>query len=508
MNNLVNSINITMAEHQLELFADAGLFKGLANQNMLFHQCICELVDNSIAAKKDQESFVVNIIFSKNQHNANYTLYVVDNSKGMPYAILRKAMQLGESATEDSRLNEHGFGLKHALATLTKATESWKLWTKDFNTNKISSVTYPFQRFMTIEDNDSFPDLPYMVNDISTIIQAEVSLDYIQSVQGSRGAKAQDLSKLRTWLLEYLGVTYRGYLLQDQHNNWEIEGTIIVSIDNDKKKVSPIEIPMEGDKQNEIIVELNGKNYTLYYVAGLIDEKKRNALLGGLGLKAHYLQNTSTQGIDIRLGKRVIATKQLNNIWDLAPHPKFNEFVAELIIPELPRNVLKTVNNKTDIDFDDKDWKKIFDKLKDDYPIPANPRMAIEEELRTQWKNKLLDGEPRDNVVTDKSIWSAGVEVDVFREKFDTKEITIYELKAGAAKPLDVYQLKMYWDGLVLTQEYPTNGWLICESFTNRIEDMVKKINLMTPQKNSKPYDFTLKTLEELHLIKGKPKKK
>jgi hypothetical protein len=494
-------------EQQLEIFADSGLFKGLANQNMLFHECICELVDNSIASKKDAEPFKVDIIFSKIENSPNYYVYIVDNSKGMTYDTFRLAMQPGQSATLDSRLNEHGFGLKHALATLTKNTGYWKIWAKDFNTGKISSVKYPFQRYMKIEDDDTFPNLPYPINSISTIVQAEVNLEYIQSVQG-RGQPAQDLFKLRAWLLEHLGIIYRGYLTPDQMNNWEIEGTIIVSIDTDKAKVIPIEIPMEGTKRNEIVVELSGKNYTLLYITGLIDEKKRNSYFNNVGLKANYLQGTLTQGIDIRLGKRVIATKVLKNIWGLAPHPKFNEFVAELIIPELPRNVLRTVNNKTDIDFDDKEWHKIFDILKEEHKLPENPRFALEEELRIQWKNKLSAGEPRDTVLTDKSIWSAGVEVDVYREKFDSKEITIYELKAGAAKPIDVYQLKMYWDGLVLQGEYPSNGWLICENGSDRIIDMINRINLMTPQKNAHPYKFSLKTLDELQLIKTSKKKK
>lgn len=88
----MNSTYLTM-EHDLDLIADTGLFRGLANQNMLFHQCVCELVDNSIAQQRDGSKFRVDIIFVKKENSLNYHLYIVDNSKGMTYTTLREAMQ-------------------------------------------------------------------------------------------------------------------------------------------------------------------------------------------------------------------------------------------------------------------------------------------------------------------------------------------------------------------------------------------------------------------------------
>jgi signal transduction histidine kinase len=39
------------------------MFKGLAKQNMLFHQCVCELVDNAIAATPPEKKFRVEVMF-------------------------------------------------------------------------------------------------------------------------------------------------------------------------------------------------------------------------------------------------------------------------------------------------------------------------------------------------------------------------------------------------------------------------------------------------------------
>ena len=182
-----------MGKHSFKLKADKGLFKGLANQNMLFHQCICELVDNCVAQKQQDKAFRVDVIFTKKADSDNYYLYIVDNCKGMSAETLQKAMQPGESATTDNRLNEHGFGLKHSLATLTKKTGEWKIWSKDLVNGNVSSVISPFQYEMDVEDADTFPELPYPIKEPSTIVRAEITLDYIQTVQ-DRGAKEENLS--------------------------------------------------------------------------------------------------------------------------------------------------------------------------------------------------------------------------------------------------------------------------------------------------------------------------
>ena len=125
MKDLVKNIN--MAKHQIELLATEGMFKGLAKQNMLFHQCISELIDNAISATLPHEKFRINIVFHKEESSGLVEVYIADSGRGMNLDIFQKAIQIGESATTDNRLNEHGYGLKNALATLSSATNKW-LW--------------------------------------------------------------------------------------------------------------------------------------------------------------------------------------------------------------------------------------------------------------------------------------------------------------------------------------------------------------------------------------------
>src|ERR1022692_3142100 len=109
-----------MKRHEVQLVATKGLFDGLAKQDLLFHQCLCELIDNAIAATAKGVPFFVEIFFRASQTKEEYyDIFVADNGCGMSVQHVKEALQIGESATKVNRLNEHGFGLKNALVTLS-----------------------------------------------------------------------------------------------------------------------------------------------------------------------------------------------------------------------------------------------------------------------------------------------------------------------------------------------------------------------------------------------------
>jgi hypothetical protein len=486
-----------MAAHSVKLIATEGIFRGLAQQNILFHQCVGELIDNSIAAQKPNQKFRVDIIFIKHTNESeNLDLYVLDNCKGMDLETFKKALQLGECATEEHRLNEHGFGLKNALATLSGGNGYWKIWTRTGNSSRICSVEGPFGPRMTIEDEDSFPDEDFLTSvDISTIIKVPVKMSLIQTVQG-RGAPSTDLQRLREWLIEHLGVLYRGYLEQDK-NTYETTGTITLCIGNDSIRVPPVPIPLGNKKIEYIDVELSGNIYKLEYNYGTLDVVKRDTLVRGNRAKFYYQGNIPTQGIDIRLGKRVIATREFESIWkteegdsQLSRHNSYNDFLGELLIEDVPRGVLTTTNNKTDFNLDDPDWVKIFQKLNEIRPT-KDIREKTEKGLKTKWMRMLKATNPDDQISDEISVWPTGTKIDVYR-KIKDKDIIVYEIKTGTGSPIHLYQLKMYWDGLVLEGEQPKEGVLLVEDFSTNLEEMVNRMNKLPPPQGSKPYNLKL----------------
>lgn len=498
-----------MSDHSVQLVATEGVFKGLASQNMLFHQCLVELIDNAIAAVPAGKKFRVDIFLAPHTEQHGYIdVYLADNCSGMSLDHLKAALQLGESATHENRLNEHGFGLKNALATLSGKNGSWKMWTKQRSEETICSVTGPFKPVMSINDDDSFPDYEYLPPDISTLIYVTVKLEFAQTLQG-RGAPAKDLAALRSWLVEHLGVMYRGYLEQNLET-LENDGAIAVAIQNDSIYVPPIAVPLGNADVEYFEVELGGRVYPLRYVYGVLDQVKRDTIVRGNRAKFYYQGNQPTQGIDIRLGKRVIATRQFETIWktddglsQLQKHNKYNDFVGELLIPELPRGVLSTVNTKTDFNLDDPEWGKIFTILNGFRPKPT-PREESEKELRNKWVAMLRATNPDEVISDETSVWPIGTKIDVYRKTTNDK-IIIYELKVGTGAPIHLYQLKMYWDGLVLDKhESPGEAILLVEDFNTKLEEMANMMNRLPVPEGSKAYNFKVEKLSDRGLMRAK----
>ena len=128
------------------------------------------------------------------------------------------------------------------------------------------------------------------------------------AAQGNR--KLSDLATLRMWLIEHLGVAYRGYLELDPVT-LEPSAKIAVTVGQSSLLVPPIPVPMMLARTEKLEVELGGQIVPLTYIHGILDKTKREHLVQGNKTRYYYQCSQPTQGIDIRLGKRVIATAQL-----------------------------------------------------------------------------------------------------------------------------------------------------------------------------------------------------
>lgn len=477
---------------EVEIQAGQGVFEGLAKQNLEFHQCICELVDNGIAAAGENHPFTIEIGLERDEEDAEIIdVWIADNCGGMDLETFQDALQLGRPATTEHRLNEHGFGMKNALATLSGNNNWWKVWTKTADSESTYSATGPFERVMEIDDEEELPTEDFIPGDVSTVVRVPVQLSFVQTVQG-RGSPAKNLTTLRQWLIEHLGVAYRGFLGVDPGDSF---GSISVTIGTDRKSVPPIPVPIANSTTKHLEVELGGEVYDITYEFGTLDEHRTESLVDGQRTKAYYLGNQATQGVDIRLGNRTIATSQLSNIWmersresRLQSHVRFNHFVGEIRIPgDVPRGLLTTTNSKTDFNLDDDGWQKIFHILNEDDDLRplANSQSQTESQLKEQWMDMLSNTRPEDEVTDERSVWPPGAQIDVLQATDDGRHI-IYELKTGTGSPRDLYQLKMYWDGLAIEGIDPHQGILFVENYGTNLEEMANKINseLTSPGSN------------------------
>ena len=513
MNEMNNNLQPTAAqEYQIDINITPKAFAGLARQGMLCHQGVCELCDDAIAAAGSEKARVC-VALAADADKNYLQLAVADWGCGMELSALTNALQLGSAPLTGNRLNEHGFGLNNALACLSGGSGDWCIYTRT-QPGTYFKVSGPFDLRMTVKTVDAI-DLPASLNlqwpDPSTVVYVRVPMVIARSLQRQGNRKLSDLANLRMWLVEHLGVAYRGYLELDPET-LEPSAKIAVTIGQNSMLVPPIPVPVMMARTEKVEVELGGQVVPVIYIHGTLDKSKQEHLVRGSKSRYYYQCNHPTQGVDIRLGKRVIATGQLNEIWckedgvSLMRHNSYNDFVGEVILPELPRGVLPTLNNKTGIDRNDPDWEAVFEALAN-FPPQKNATCASEQKLQEQWVKILKAANPEDEVTKEISVWPTGTRVDVVHR--DNKgRCDIYELKTAKAEPQHLYQLKMYWDGLVLEGVQPTRACLLASEYSDSLVQMARKMNVMpTPPfpdgTPSEPYRFVLATHAEKQLLRG-----
>jgi hypothetical protein len=182
-----------------------------------------------------------------------------------------------------------------------------------------------------------------------------------------------------------------------------------------------------------------------------------------------------------------------------------NGFSGEIIIPEVPRGVLRTVNNKTGFDLQDPSWEEIFQEVRERLPRPLSTAPGIvESEVRKRLINQLVYIDERaelhpnlteaGDLENEELLFGTSVKPDLVRRTPDGRT-EIYELKVGDATPKDIYQLLMYWDGELLNGTQPDVGYLVTRSYTTEMEEMCTAINELHG------CNLVLQTLEERRLV-------
>ena len=168
-------------------------FAGLAKQNMAFHQGVMELCDNAIAASPVGEKALIFIGLVPGSSKDELLQMVADWGSGMDLSRLENALQLGSLPTGCNRLNEHGFGINNALASLTGGDRPWALYTHARGAAGYLKVQGTFTPQMTVEEVD-VPTLPQEItfpwDHPGTVYCIHVPLAIARSVQG-RGGKAK-----------------------------------------------------------------------------------------------------------------------------------------------------------------------------------------------------------------------------------------------------------------------------------------------------------------------------
>lgn len=211
-------------------------------------------------------------------------------------------------------------------------------------------------------------------------------------------------------------------------------------------------------------------------------------------LKIHFQGSNARCGVSYVVRDRVLKTAVFKEIWpEKAGDVNFNNFLGELRVGE----DFRTTNNKTDLDPHSPVWTALLTKIAEDFPPEKITKQNSEEGLRkkvikqiaTVHKLKGRKEEPHH-----RKVWGGYAEIDIFYEV--KRNIYIVETKIGKADIQCLYQLMMYWDGLVDEGKKPTAGTLVADLIPQPVAAAMAKLNKRTDAKGNK-YNFDAQTVEE-----------
>lgn len=136
------------------------LWRGIGGHFDSLTQIINEMIDDSISAFVAEETAGEIIVSLTELPNNDVKITIEDSGCGM--AKLDDVFRLGSQAASMSPLNEHGFGLKHALASVDVSNTSWAVYTRtkeDFSKGVYKKISAPYKTkdFTALVCDDAWP---------------------------------------------------------------------------------------------------------------------------------------------------------------------------------------------------------------------------------------------------------------------------------------------------------------------------------------------------------------
>lgn len=463
---------------------------GWARQSIDFHNALGELIDNALSAPlpkvagEGNQAAVIELVVREEQ-DGDITVIVADAGTGVSWDALvgeENIFNIGYRPTKPGVMNEHGFGLKNALALMTSGFQkSFFFMTIPVGSGKLIKVDGPISEFMDADEVESAAwqeDLSILKSvNSGTKITIGVKREYFRSIY----SRPTNFESLIERLGEHLGVMYSNFIAAGSELYVRYKSKD--APDYSQRKVPAIPAPFlqneEAKKiENEIQVELNGKIHKVRYIRGILDPKVRREEQPPMGwpypLKIHFQGSNARCGVSYVVRGRTLRTGVFREIWPAkAGDVSFNNFLGELHLD----SEFSTTNNKTDLDPHSDVWPLIVEKLRENYEPEQVTKRQSEESLRRKVIQQVanvhkLSG---DKFPGHKKVWDGSAEIDVYYTV--GADVYCMELKIEVAQVADVYQLLMYWDGLVEEGKKPKMGILVAEQLPTSVEKAITYIN-------------------------------
>jgi len=459
-------LNISQYQKKIEQITvepSNAIFKELGNNNYDFIELISELIDNSIAAKVDGTPLNIKIEIGLSSNQKETYLIIKDDGCGIKKENLGKAITPA-GFSGGKTLNEHGLGMKQAVASLGSLSY---LLTKAID-EKVTSYIDKFE----------FGEISMLQIDYDWNHGTEIC------VKNLNGIVPTSQQKYTMYVVPYLGAKYKRFLKSD---NPKMQLSIaLLDVDQLDENELPLEIQAwkvqevkqtyfhPNKRQNKPIVlnkEFKGKGWKAKFTFGYAPTNEEYEELGLELPKPYspYVVSIKKQGFDMITHDRVINFSQFHELGFVnVPHNNYNYVRGEIDL----LNGFSTSTTKNFI-LKDKNLEELLNQIKS--YLEENgllerkndpdelPEKLLRDRLANYLKGRTI--EPKKDVKTEYTVQGLAGAIDVYADE------EAYELKKGQAAGLDVYQLFAYMDMGSISK-----GYLVAKSFTTGAQAAVDYI--------------------------------
>jgi len=439
-----------------------NIFTELGMNTYDYKDLLSELIDNSVAARRQDRTLEVRIDIYVDDDGKATDFVVRDNASGIAVDRLGAAIAPAGVQSKDS-LNEHGLGMKQAVATLGQL-------------RYLATKTQDETRARLIQEF-KFGDLETFYVDFDQDTGTDIAITNLKPIVVTHAGT------ITRSIVPYLGARYRRFLRPDDklldlqlsiksaHPPHDTQYHWSVS------EVKPVYFHPSTRLNQPVILshKISGRDWEAKLTFGYAPDQE--AEYQELGLerpnKFHpYRVSLSKQGLDLILHDRVILFHQLAEL-DMvsAKHNRYNDIRGEI---DLIRG-FSTAITKNSIIFDDS-FRECVDKIRKilngDEPGPGAkvkdyltrktypeevPERLLRDRLAEWLANNPLN--KRTNIKTEYVVKGIEGYIDIFADN------EAWEVKTDQASALDVYQLFMYMDVGEIGK-----GFLVAEHFTTGAE--------------------------------------
>jgi hypothetical protein len=480
----------TEMTHKVKNEPNGGdLFEGITGNFHKFAEALFELTDDSLSNYLGHR-LERNLIEIELKNQGGYVDVMVRDG-GTGILDLNGALTISSRSGRETPMNEHGFGLKHALASVAgNAPDAWSIQTRtaeDAAANAYKLVTAPYDIGMSWSKVAGHGDI---TDDTGTVIRFRCPKQKFDTLKPSGKRGDVTFLELVAFLEEELRYTYANLLDRkevsfmltfidegaDPDDLWITEGLHPHWQPDATKDIPPVS------------VDLGGGPLEIRCRYGSILRSEDNAF--------YYKGNMATSGVEIRINGRAIQNNLYSAIWGKAQHPTQNRFLAQIdLVCDHLDAFPATKSAKNGFVEYDKRLLALYQWIRSNIPEPPKEETKEQMLVRLLAEKKLAEpGTLR--VSREEGVFEClGLKVRADLFVSGTAGITLYEAKASGSKAENLYQLLMYYDGCVADGKPVRSAILIAHHHPKEVHSLMRELNRRKGPDGQR-YHFALSTWE------------